>query len=285
MLPPHMSCKSQCPETNVPVHRTETTRMNSHNKRRLTATVVALALIAAPSIWIGRQYHQQALNIALIAAVKRSDAAAVDSLLASGANPNSRDTPTTHESVFQVLMQVLHPPAPNTSPTALDTALLLREPDLTISHQTLAIVKLLLRKGADSNIRDTVGDTAVTELFYCNESVDTARVLETLLSAGGSTELKGASDMTPLATAIQFYHASSVAVLLEHRARVESDNPVCTPLMAACTYGQTSAVLALLDHGADANPRPVQNETPLSMARMQGYSNIIKLLVAHGADK
>lgn len=254
--------------------------------RRLLIGVCLFAVATPPAVWLWRQDRQQTLNRGLIAAIKRSDASAVDSLLAAGADANIRDTPPRHESIFTEFKNRFRPPPQDLSPSALDTALLLREPDLTISHQAFGIVKSLLRKGADPNARDSHGDTAVTLLFYCNESIDTSRVLDSLLSAGGGANLAGATGMAPLTQAIEFGHPRCVRVLLEHGANPDLSDPDNTPLMRACAFGQTSAVRALLDHGANANPGKIaRHYTPLSMATMQGFTNIIVLLKSRGATQ
>lgn len=57
-------------------------------KRCLMAAIV-LILLAVPSIWLARQYHQLNLNRDLIDAIRDSDASRVDALLAAGANSNA----------------------------------------------------------------------------------------------------------------------------------------------------------------------------------------------------
>jgi hypothetical protein len=56
-----------------------------------------------------------------------------------------------------------------------------------------------------------------------------------------------------------------------------------TPLLHAIHKNQLGSVQALLDGRADPN-RAVNGETPLMMAAGYGYTPIVKLLLARGAD-
>jgi hypothetical protein len=80
-------------------------------------------MLAAPSIWIARQYRQVNLDYALIAAIKKSDASKVDALLAAGADPNARDMPPKKESALERLHDLFYAPPPGHSRTTLIVAL------------------------------------------------------------------------------------------------------------------------------------------------------------------
>jgi ankyrin repeat protein len=56
------------------------------------------------------------------------------------------------------------------------------------------------------------------------------------------------------------------------------------PLMHAIHKNQKAAVAALLDAGADPNERAGGGSTPLIMAAGYGYVDIVRLLLARGAD-
>jgi ankyrin repeat protein len=62
-----------------------------------------------------------------------------------------------------------------------------------------------------------------------------------------------------------------------------SGNNDWTPLMHAIHKNQLGSVGALLDGHADVN-RTVNGGTPLMMAAGYGYTPIVRLLLAHGAD-
>ena len=84
-----------------------------------------------------------------------------------------------------------------------------------------------------------------------------------------------------------------VASLLEQGADVNSskDEEGATPLVAGCGSGSTELVKLLIEHGADVNMRAeITAEewsgfiTPLGMALLRGHEEVAALLIEHGAD-
>lgn len=57
-----------------------------------------------------------------------------------------------------------------------------------------------------------------------------------------------------------------------------------TPLMHAIHKNQKGSVVALLEAGANVNERGSGGETPLMMAAGYGYTDIVNVLLDHGAD-
>ena len=55
-------------------------------------------------------------------------------------------------------------------------------------------------------------------------------------------------------------------------------------LIDAAINGDTTAVKALLEHGANANTKDPDDRTPLTEAAYYGHTEIAKLLLDHGAD-
>jgi hypothetical protein len=82
--------------------------MYPRRTRRPIAAACILALIAAPPVWVARQFHQHSLNRAIIAAIEQSDTIKVASLLASGADPNTRVTLPEHASLISEIKRLLH---------------------------------------------------------------------------------------------------------------------------------------------------------------------------------
>jgi len=270
--------------------------MHAHRSRRLIATACTLALIAAPSIWIYREIRQQHLNFALIAAIKNADANTVESLLAAGADPNTRDTPETHEPLLQRLMHLLRPgPVQTESLTALIVLLDQRRVTRTLTPQTLKIAKALIAKGANVNISDKSGYTPINAIFWPyigDADTQTGKTIRTqllsaLLAAGANPERTyGHTLCTPLMAACRNGEADRVLILLDHGANIESTGlPGCTPLTMACSFGRAGIAALLLDHGANPNPAHSQWSSPLSAARKQGYTDIVNLLIAHGGKQ
>lgn len=55
-----------------------------------------------------------------------------------------------------------------------------------------------------------------------------------------------------------------------------------TPLMVASYMGKTDVVELLIEHGAEVNKCFIDNSTALMMASRRGHYEIVKLLLAHG---
>jgi len=106
---------------------------------------------------------------------------------------------------------------------------------------------------------------------------------------------------TPFIRAAKAADLPAMRLLLEHGAdpTLAATRNAITPLMAAAgvgtqendttgrykTQAQTiEAIQLLLDKGADVNATTADGRTALHGAALQGYDEVIKFLVAHGAD-
>jgi len=65
---------------------------------------------------------------------------------------------------------------------------------------------------------------------------------------------------------------------------VREDDKGATPLHVAAEYGYSEIVEVLLEHGADPNIRDKYGETPLHVAAAFGNSKVVEVLLEHGAD-
>jgi len=270
--------------------------MQQSRTRRLIAAAFIVGAIAALSIWFGRQLHQQLLNRALIAAIKKSDAAGVDTILAAGADPNTRDSPEKQESLLERVKHLFRPAA-TLEPTALILALQqrgpIREPgdEHPMPMQLLAIVKSLVARGADVSARDSHGDTPIGELYTYDHpgSQDLPRILETLLTAGESANpiLNEPGALSPLYCAVAINDTLSVHLLLDHGANTEAtDFHGSTPLMIACREDdRTGIVRMLLDHRANLNTTDHLGNTPLMEAAIYGRTANARLPSARDIPK
>jgi len=121
------------------------------------------------------------------------------------------------------------------------------------------MVKMLLEHGADVNVADKQGNTAL-HLSTSNA------VSETLLNAGANIN-------------------GVVAQLLDCKADCGLTTKECKkyPLMIACEREFANIAMMLLDRGADANVSE-DTETPLKLAAANGDAVLVKRLLADGAD-
>lgn len=127
------------------------------------------------------------------------------------------------------------------------------------------IVKLLLEKGADPNITDNTGETALMKLN----------------SRGPNAE--------------QFYdiQIKIAKLLIENGANV---NHVChaincisssegsTPLLEASRYNNSEFIKFLLEKGANVNAQDKMGWSPLLVAIKSGNYDVAQVLIEHGAD-
>lgn len=112
------------------------------------------------------------------------------------------------------------------------------------------MVRLLLEQGADPNLRNDAGATA---LMWAVDDLEKTRLL---LDRGADVNARSGDARTPL-------------------------------LIAAGQFGNTAVVKLLLDHGADLSPKsPIANgyATVLSEAARTGDEALLRLLIERGAD-
>ena len=145
-------------------------------------------------------------------------------------------------------------------------------------------VKMLLQSGADVNICDNDGDSALLNAAdrhdtTCmgllltanankahrnkvrrdpmlkalrNKKEDNPGFIQYLLDEGFSVDSKEYNDFTALATATAWNHWKSVKILIENGANVESaDDEGDTPLMESLFYHSDDSLKLLLEAGAD----------------------------------
>jgi ankyrin repeat protein len=176
-------------------------------------------------------------------------------------------------------------------------------------------VQLLLEAGADPNIRNDAGATA---LLWAVDNVDKTRLL---LKAGADVNARSDDGRTPLLSAIgRAASADVVKLLLDHGANpsatAHSYRGPTTPLRQAADAGDAVIVKMLLDHGAEVKgtailalisalnanspecvDQLIESIEPKAMSGVlqflvpargtpAGFGNtaLIKKLIAHGAD-
>ena len=142
-------------------------------------------------------------------------------------------------------------------------------------------VKLLLDRGADPNLRDETGASAL----YCAANWGKVNVVKLLLDRGADPNLKDGIEDTALHHAARDGHDHVVRVLLEARAdpNITSEDGD-TSLHYGARYGRIDAMQMLLDQGADPNIKNKYGETPLHDAARHGHRDVMQLFLDKGAD-
>jgi ankyrin repeat protein len=189
-------------------------------------------------------------NAQLIQAAKKGNFSEVQTLLANGANVNSKDI---HGMTALIAV----------SPT-----------------RHTEMVKLLLDKGADVNA-ETAGFTALSFA----SSVGRTEIVKLLLDKGANVNVIPIDGVTPLISASSGGYVEIVKLLLDKGADVNANpNNRLTALMFALGRGNTELTKLLLDRGADVNVKNNSGQTYLMIASRKGYTEIVKILLNKGAD-
>ncbi|KAI8335762.1 ankyrin repeat-containing domain protein [Chlamydoabsidia padenii] len=176
-------------------------------------------------------------------------------------------------------------------------------------------VELLLEHGSKVNEQDSLGYTPLSNAIFAKAKtcvdllVDTGASLDivdlqgnTLLHLAVSKQFMEAikllikkkpdlidqqnhRGLSPLAIAIGFGYQDVVKLLIEEGgADVDGKTRVATVLHHAVTWNRMDALQALVDRGATINVVNAMEETPLLVAVQQRKIDMVRYLVAKGAD-
>jgi ankyrin repeat protein len=261
--------------------------------RRFRPLSSVLLFLTGMRIALPQIAHAQAADPDLIAAIRQNDLKRVQSLLAHGANPNSKDA---------------------RGDSALDAAAVQGNADLVV---------LLLDKGAEVNTPTRGGITALMmaaaggrivktdargEVDYGQEGffdVLSARgghrldmdakqrtrddpgvaALKALLAHGAQVNAQAQDGKTALWWAVRTQDITKVRLLLDAHTDPNIPDKETGPALGLAVFKkQPEIVQALLRHHADPNRLDPHGQTPLAKAIYWHHRDIADLLLAGGAD-
>jgi len=160
------------------------------------------------------------------------------------------------------------------APPVVDVSL----PDLA-ERADWAAVREALSGGADVNVEQSDGMTALHWAVYHNEKP----VVERLLDAGADVEAENRYGVRPISLAALNGSAETLKVLLQAGADPEAPRPGGeTTLMTAARTGRLPAVDALLKAAADVAAE-VDGQTALMWAAAEGHAAVVDRLIEAGA--
>ena len=151
-----------------------------------------------------------------------------------------------------------------------------------VRNQNAAAVRALVEVGADVNVRQLDGATALHWAVHWEDRDTTAL----LISAGANVDTANDLGVTPLLMACTSVNAALVETLLEAGANPR-DALLSgeTALMLASRAGTVQAVVALLASGADVNATEgTRGQSALMWAVANTRPDVTKVLLDHGAD-
>ena len=140
--------------------------------------------------------------------------------------------------------------------------------------ETAAIAKILLDAGADPNLRDRTGRTALHHAVKMREA---ASVVQLLVRAGADVNARARDigESTPLLSAVEHYldakdrkeTALVIRILVHLGAEIDAaDSGGRTALAVAAAHNQAELIRLLVELGADPARRMVNGRTPLDYA-------------------
>jgi ankyrin repeat protein len=144
-----------------------------------------------------------------------------------------------------------------------------------------AKVRLLLERGADIKAQISEGRNLVYQAASLGDGLP---VLRLLLEKGAEPDAKTLTGNTALMTAAGRANLEAMRLLIAKGADVNAKSAAgATALMAAASTGNAAAVRLLIEKGADVNVETKKNQTALADAATTGDQETIALLLEHGA--
>ncbi|ETW96991.1 MAG: hypothetical protein ETSY1_24395 [Candidatus Entotheonella factor] len=146
-----------------------------------------------------------------------------------------------------------------------------------LRYAAVDVMEVLIQSGADLDIRDHHGNTALMMAVF-GQGMRAANLLK---ASGASHE--GLKEVE-LFEAIELKDAGRVQTLLQDSINVDARIGETTALCQAATSGQDEIVKLLLAAGADVDRRASGYFNPLLYAAYRGHLEIVRVLLDAGAD-
>jgi ankyrin repeat protein len=158
----------------------------------------------------------------------------------------------------------------------------LQEPALALAaeSESVEIMEFLIDKGADMNVKDECGCTALLRAVQWGRP----HVAKFLIKKGADLNVRDKKGETALTAAHERGHLEIVKHLIGKGAdtNMKGDYGI-TALMKAAGSGNLELVKLLIEKGADVNARNNDGKTALSLASALNRTAIVQYLKAHGA--
>ena len=145
----------------------------------------------------------------------------------------------------------------------------------------VAQVRAWLDAGLDPDcLADRVGTGLMIAAWHGN-----IPMMELLVARGADVNKSNALGEQALMHAAWRGNVDAVKWLLAKGARVNNGNLRWSAIHYSAFAGQGKATALLLDNGADINARSTNGSSPLMMAVYEGHEDMVKQLLARGADR
>jgi len=152
------------------------------------------------------------------------------------------------------------------------------------SEGHLDVVQWLIEQGGDVNQKDNYGTTALIVASTAGHQ----DVVKLLLENGADSQVRDESGSAPLVNAVYFGHTETVRLLLDNLSqdkitRLEKRDGE-ELMMLAAGLGHVDVVRVMIESGINVNGRGLKQRTPLMAAAAFDRPEVIKALLAAGAD-
>ena len=164
------------------------------------------------------------------------------------------------------------------------------DPDLVNARNEsgISVVLFSLYNGRNEIVRLLIDRGARLDLFEAAASGTQERVEQQLHKDPGAINSYSADGWTALHLAVFFGRVNIVHFLLSKGANIDApsnNDQFVTPLHSALANPHNSAVGQLLiGAGANLNATQARGYTPLHYAALNGLDQVVRSLIAHGAD-
>jgi ankyrin repeat protein len=246
----------------------------------------AWATITTAAVWfVTGAGLSAATDPGLMAAVKRADVQAVQTLVRKGADvraPEADGTTALHWAVQSDNLELVEVVVAAGADVKAANRYGVTPLVLACTNGNAAIVDRLLKSGADPNTASREGETALMTAARTGAG----DVVKRLIAAGANVNAKETwRGQTALMWAIAEGHLDIVRTLLETGASANAKTPKgFTPFLFAVRGGNFDMVKTLLDAGADVNETAGEGTTALVVAIVNAHFELAAFLLDYGAD-
>ncbi len=152
---------------------------------------------------------------------------------------------------------------------------------VSMNRKYIETLRILLNGGADANLGDKDGDTALMKAT----SEDNEEGVKALISHGADLDLKNKKGLTALMLAAYYDRKRVAEILIGRGADVDmKDVWGRTAIMYGSHEARGEAVEPLIRAGADVNAKTYSNFTALMMAANADRKELVEMLMRNGAD-
>jgi len=146
---------------------------------------------------------------------------------------------------------------------------------------TRAIARTLIERGADVNVKETDGSTALNAAVGAGDE----QMVALLLAAKADPNTVNTYMQSPLSNAAAAANLKIAEMLLKAKAKPELGGVALTPMMFAAFGGNADMIRLLVKHGADVNyAMKDSGQSALTSAITAGKPEIVELLISLKAN-